>query len=109
MAIVTKEIVTPVFDNTTMKKVYHDGVHKLFEIAPVDGYVLHNNVYDSYFDPELGEEVTEPILGFTRGISTCRYDYDFVVNPYEFYAVPENSVPENQIFGGDNNNDHEVK
>ena len=99
--------------NTTMqKRVEVDdngnetGVIKSYRITPVDGYVLHDNARDwEEEDPETLEMVTK--LGYTTGTASCGGNYDFTANPREFYAVPADSVPADQIFGGVNN-DHEV-
>lgn len=97
------ELVTPtLIENTTMYKYLNsEGIHKTYRITPNDGYVLHDKSRD-WTDLET-EELK---LGYTTGTASCAANYDFTVNPREFYAVPENSVPADQIFGG--GNDHEV-
>ena len=115
MAIYTYEDVTPsLIDNTTMQKMFIDGVHKVYVIGAIDGYVLHDKSYDfGALDPEFGgplfdEEGNEVMLpGYTSGTVTCAANYNFVTNPREFYAVPEDSVPADQIFGGTGGN-HEI-
>lgn len=108
--------VEPTFiPNTTMqKRVEIDdngnetGVIKSFRIAPVDGYVLHDNTYDTIVvDPVTGEETDEVILGYRTSTASCGANYDFTANPREFYAVPADSVPADQIFGGVTP-DHEI-
>ena len=115
--------VTAVYENTTMQQSVINGVNGGYKISPISGYVLHANNYDAeieepIIDEETGlqmtdEETGEPlfeivkVLGYTRGSATCAADYDFVANPREFYAVPADSVPADQIFGV-GNNDHEV-
>lgn len=99
------EDVTPAYENTTMKKLYIDGVHRTYNITPVSGYVLHDKGRDwSVINPETEEETY--YLGYTTGTASCPANYDFTANPREFYAVPADSVPADQIFGG--GNDHEV-
>ena len=107
MATITYENVNPtLIANTTMVKGLVDGVHKNYRITPVDGYVIHDNTRDyTDLDPETMEEVLK--LGFTRGTVSCAANYNFVTNPREFYAAPENDVPSDQIFGIGGNNDHE--
>lgn len=107
MAVVTYEDVIPsLIANTTMRKLLSDGVHRVYYITPVDGYVLHDNAVDwTDIDPETGEEIT--ITSYYTGTCSCGANYDFTANPREFYAVPADSVPADQIFGGVNN-DHEV-
>lgn len=127
MAVITYEDVTPsLVPNTTMKKLYRDGVHAQYRLTPVDGYVLHVKARD-WTEPNP-ENMEEEILyrGYTAGNATCAASYDFtpVASSYvdrdgnivpvtaygavsEFYAIPETNVPADQIFGG-GNNDHEV-
>lgn len=103
----TYEDVNPtLIPNTTMQKRFIDGVHKQYLITPVDGYVLHDSVGNwTEMDPITGEEITKE--AYYTGTCTCAASYDFTANPREFYAVPADSVPADQIFGGVNN-DHEV-
>lgn len=107
MAVITYEEVNPsLIANTTMVKGLVDGVHRNYRISPIDGYVLHDKANDwTTIDPVTNEEVIN--LGYSRGTVSCAANYDFVANPREFYAVPESSVPADQIFGG-TDNDHEV-
>jgi hypothetical protein len=108
MAFTYVDVNPTLIPNTVMQKRLRDGVDYQYRISPAEGYVLHDNVLDSYEDyTEDGEGVGEPILGFTPATSTCAANYDFVANPRQFYAVLRNTVPEDQIFGGVNN-DHEV-
>lgn len=98
MAIITYEEVTPtLIPNTTMVKTLRDGVHKQYNITPVYGYVLHNNVRDwTQIDEEAGEETF--YRGYSTSYSSVPASYDFNENPSEFYAVPADSVPAEQIF-----------
>lgn len=105
------ELVTPtLIANTTMYKyINSNGVHSNYRITPNEGYVLHDQKRDWYeeFDDE-GNPIGTPILGFTRGTASCEANYDFIANPREFYAVLATTVPADQIFGGGDNNNHEV-
>ena len=95
-------------ENTTMTKLYRDDTFIAYKTTPIDGYVLHDNGFDIYTDFDMdGNPIGEPILGYGRGTVSCPANYDFTANPREFYAVPEDSVPADQIFGGGDNN-HEV-
>jgi hypothetical protein len=88
-----------------------------YRIKPVDGYVLHNSARD-YTD--LNTETTEEVFyrGYGTSQSSVPLSYDFenttIIDGYtaygrlEIFARPRNEVPENQIFGGGGNNDHEV-
>lgn len=110
MAVYYEPMAETLLENTTMKKVFVNGVHRLYEITPNDGYVLHdsrNDVYDN-FDDE-GNPVGEPsILGFQRGATTCTVA-DFDTNKYDFYVVLDTDVPENSyIYGDTTEPDHEI-
>ena len=108
MAEYRSEPVTPsLIENTTMVKNFRDGVATTYYITPIHGYVLHDKAADwEDVDPDTGEVITVN-RGYKRGMSSCGANYDFVANPREFYAVPEDSVPADNIFGGVNNN-HEA-
>jgi hypothetical protein len=100
---------TPYFENTTQEAYYNnDNELRSYFIEAVEGYVLHDNRFDErVVDPETGEETGEIILGYASGSISVGYNYDFAANPRQIYAVPRDSVDENYIFGGVNN-DHEV-
>ncbi len=91
MAVITKEDVTPIYANTKMQKVCADGAHKQYYIKAVEGYVLHDNRLDfKELNPDTMEETTK--LDYTNGIVSCRSDYDFTANPFEFYAVLASNI-----------------
>jgi hypothetical protein len=103
---ITRENMTTLLENTTMQKVFINGVHKKYEITPNEGYVLHDNSYDHYVEfDENGNGIGEVILGYRTSTASCTIA-QFNSNYYEFYAVPRSEVPENQIFGTGNN--HEI-
>lgn len=92
----------PVIENATVTPAYNsNGVHTQYYISPNAGYVLHDNISDWV------DEYGELKLGYVRGTVSCGVNYDFTANPREFYAVPEDSVPADQIFGV-GSNDHVV-
>lgn len=106
MPVITREEVIPSpVANATVKKGFVNGVHKTYEIQANSGYVLHDKECDGH---DLDRETMEmiPFAGFTRGICSERYDYDWDANPREFYCVLESDVPADHIFGG--GNDHEI-
>lgn len=107
MAFRYEDVNPTLIENTSMQKIFINDVHKQYSITPNEGYVLHDNAYDVWYDIE-GNELTEPIKGYRRTTATCGANYDFVANPREFYAVPENEVPADQIFGGSGNNEPEI-
>ena len=107
MATWTYEDVIPsLIENTTMQKGIADGVHRIYRITPINGYVLHHKNHDTDMDGD-GNPIDPPILGYTPSFVTVSASYDFTVNPFEIYAVLRSTVPEDQIHGG-GNNDHEV-
>lgn len=94
------EIMNPSpIENTTIKKRFYDGVHKVYLITPNEGYVLHDNMLDEIiYDPE-----TDEIIGhnpkYYSGMRSVAASYDFTVNPRDFYAVLSSSVSEDDIYG----------
>lgn len=125
MATWTYEDVHPtLIPNTTMQKVFMDGVHKAYYITPIAGYVLHGKNRD-WEDTDEEGNVIAVHQGFSRTMASCLANYDFTpltvtytdangnlasVTAYgaqrEFYAVPEDSVPADHIFGV--GSDHEI-
>lgn len=95
MAVITYETVNPsLIENTTMRKLLADGVHRTYNITPIDGYVLHDNAGNwSEFDEITGEEIVKQ--AFYVGTCSCAASYNFATNPREFYAVPADGVPAN--------------
>ena len=77
-----KIIENSLIPNTDMKISLFDGVEKSYYITPKEGFKLHANELD-FKDDTTGEIV----LGFTEGLKTCGIDYDFSINPREFYTV----------------------
>ena len=102
--------VTPYYENTRQQAYYNNTTNELrfYEIAPVDGYVLHDQTLDTpEFDEELMEETGNILPGYTPGSITVPHNYNFEANPRQIYAVLRTTVPENQIFGVDDK-EHEV-
>ena len=83
--------VTPVYENTTMKAYYNNSnVLRAYYIAPIEGYVLHDNSYDQpVIDMETFEPTGEIMLGYIPypTFVSVGYNYDFEANPREIYAV----------------------
>lgn len=95
-------------ENTTMQIMNLDGVPKVYCITPNEGYVLHDNTYDFIELDADGNPIEETrILGYRTSTATCSVNYDFTANSRGFYTVLRSEVPENQIFGG-GDNDHET-
>lgn len=126
----TYETITPtLIPNTTMEKMYLDGVHKLYKITPNEGYLLHDVNEDNPILDENWNSTGEYIIRFGAGSRTVRYDYDFTattagtytytdengnevsinvtkVGVNEYYTVPASIVPIDNQYGG--GSDHEV-
>lgn len=102
--------VTPVYENTTMQAYYNSSnVLTGYFIAPIEGYVLHAKRYDTeVYDEETGEPTGGILLGYIPYPASIGvgYNYNFETNPENIFAVPQNTVPENQIFN--NGGNHEV-
>ena len=109
MAITYEDITPSLVENTTMQKIFRDGVFVQIGITPCEDYVLHDKNLDGYEDyDENGNGIGEVILGFYAGTKTVRHDYDFVINPREFYAVLETEVPDGAEIFNVPSGDHEV-
>lgn len=106
MAYTYEDVIPTLIENTTMQKRLLNGVHRTYMITANEGYVLHDKALDFV---ESWDENGDPITtqGYTTATCTCAAAYDFAANPREFYAVPADSVPADQIFGG-GDSDHEV-
>lgn len=108
MAVITREPMAQSFiANTTMEKIYRDGVHRQYGIYPCENYVLHTTTLDiEEIDLNTGMLTGNIIKGYTPMGVTCSVNYDFEANPDEYYAVLASTVPADQIFGG--GNDHKT-
>lgn len=102
MAYSYEDLNPTLIENTTMQKTLLNGVHRSYRITPISGYVLHDKSLDFAIDFE-GVDIRQ---GYTTATCTCGANYDFAANPREFFAVLADSVPSDQIFGGDT--DHEI-
>lgn len=116
-----EDVIPSLIPNTIMQKKLGDGIHRTYTIKAIDGYVLHDKTRDyEYINPDTDEWI--PKRGYTTAMSTCQAAYAFtpteitiddgtVVTAYgarEYFAIPENDVPADQVFGGGNNNNHEI-
>ncbi len=109
--------VESVIPNTTMQKIVNNSnVELQYVIKPISGYVIHSKTRDwTDTDPVTGAEIF--YRGYGRSSMSVAINYDFnsttEIDGYtaygnkEIFARPESEVPDNQIFGGGNNN-HEV-
>ena len=102
MAFTYEDVIPSNIENTTMKKAYDNGNFVSYRITPIEGYVLHDKARDyTDMNPDTMEETFK--LGYTTATASCGANYDFTANPREFYAVPADSVPADQIFGSGGN------
>lgn len=100
MAITREDLNPTLIENTSMKKVFRDGVHVQYDITPNEGYVLHDKNYDMpVFDEATGMETGEIVLGYRVSTASVAARYDFEANLRELYAVLASDVPADQIFG----------
>ena len=121
--IFTYEDVTPtLIPNTTMQKMFIDGVHKTYVITPIEGYALHDSASDMEgFNPETGEPTGQIVFYYAIGGASCGANYDFTpvqvmdengvthtaYGSRGFFARLIREVPADQIYGV-GGNDHEV-
>ena len=119
MAVITRgDYVTSPVPNTTAQEILKDGVLDGYEIKAASGYCLHDSTGDwEAMDPETGDMVMKQ--AFYTGGTSVRLSYAFTpvqvtdpngnpVTAYgvrEFYTLPLSDAPENQVFGG-GDNDH---
>ena len=103
----------PTIPNTTIT-LHKSGL--VYVIEANEGYVLHHSSRDwTETDPLTMEETF--YRGYGRSSCSAPLNYNFdetteiegytAYGRFEIFARPESEVPENQIFGG-GNNDHET-
>lgn len=87
------------YENTTMLEIRNkDNILMGYDIAPVEGYVLHNSALDQYeYDLETDEQKELISHGYSYGSCSVNPDYDFDENPEEIYAIKEDAVGEDGI------------
>lgn len=104
MAVYTLEVATEYnFPNITVYKKLKDGIHYAWQVNPDSGYVMYNTAAN---DTELDPDTEQPVpVTYYYTIMSCPLSYDF--DNFTWVAVPRESVDENYIFGG-GDNDHEI-
>ena len=119
MAWTYEDVIPSLIPNTTMQKKFLDGVHKVYVIAPCEGYVLHDAENDARIDEGTEDEIF--ITRYVSGMTTCGASYDFTPAVFTdehgvehtaygsraFFARLASEVDASQIFGNVDN-DHEV-
>lgn len=105
MAVITFEVATDInLPNITVERKYADGVQTAYRLTANSGYVMYDTTENATeFDPDTGEEI--PVIYYYRQVT---YPVRYSPNTWTYVAVLESSVDENYIFGGGDNNDHEV-
>lgn len=119
MVITYKKMATPLVPNTIMRKMLIDGVVHAYTMRPAAGYVLHDCAADAEEYNEFTQEPTGRIIfRYATEQCSCGANYDFTpatvtdengVNhtaygARQFFARAQGEVPENQIYGGGDNN-----
>ena len=105
MAVWTEEIATEYsFPNLTLYKRLRDGEQTGWKLTANEGYVFYDRTESrTEQDPITGEEV--PVTYYFR-LAYLPLNANFDNFPY--VAIPESEADENFIFGGGDNNNHEV-
>ena len=87
------------YDNTEMKEIRNNsGDLTGYDIAPIDGYVLHNSVLDTYdYDHETQEQGELISHGYSPSSCSVEPNYDFKENPYAIYAVKRDAIGDDGI------------
>lgn len=104
MATYTYEVATDItLPNMTVYRKYKDGVHSAWRVNTNEGYVMYDTAANNTeIDPETMEEI--PVTYYYT-ILHCPLSWDY--RTFTYVAVPRDSVDENYIFGG-GDNDHEI-
>lgn len=117
MTVTREDLIPTLIPNTTMQKIFIDGVHKQYSIKPYEGYVLHDNRADEEVtDPDTHELTGDVVLRYSTGEKTVRHDYDFnlivpdiiqdangntvsvnKIGMYKQFTIPKELVPKEQL------------
>lgn len=86
--------------NITVENQFYNGVHIAYRLTANPGYVMYDQTeQNTTLDPDTMEEI--PIIYYYRQVTyPIRYAPEVWQN--RWIAVPENTVPADQIFGGGN-------
>lgn len=106
--IVYEDLPQTLIINTSMQKMFIDGVHKGYSIRPLGGFKLHDNAIDVDIIDKATAEVTGKQFGYSPSSVdvTCGAGYDFTTRTVtdengntfvaygnrDFFAVPESEV-----------------
>lgn len=104
MAVYTYEVSTEHnFPNITVYRRLKDGVLNGWRVNTNEGYVMYDP-NDPHIDYDEDENEITVFWYYTVKVLTLNYNFA----NFPWVAVPRNSVDDNYIFGGGNNNDHEI-
>ena len=104
MGIWTREINTNLnFPNIDIYNVLEDGVLNGYEARPQQGYVMYDTNDNNFELDPTTDELVPVTYYYTLAGFPLAYNFD----NFSWVAVPRDSVDENYIFGG-GDNDHEV-
>ncbi len=105
MAVWTEELDTSFsFPNIDVYKRFRDGEHVQYKVVPQEGYVIYNTTEEHW---EQDSPESEPYLVthyYTAAYLTPNYNFD----NFPYVAVLRSEVDENYIYGGGDDNDHEI-
>jgi hypothetical protein len=83
---------------------YLNGEFAGWEIRANEGYVFYDTTENfTELNPDTMEEIPV-IYYYTLALKNKNYNW----NNFHYVAVPRDSVDENYIFGGGNDNSHEI-
>ena len=104
MAVYTYELATDYnFPNINLYRRYKDGVFNGWKAETAEGYVMYDTTANNTeLDPET---MIERPVTYYYTITTLPLRYN--IDNFPYVAVPRDSVDENYIFGGEDNN-HEI-
>ena len=93
-----------IYPNITIYEKYFNGEFSGWEFRANDGYVFYDTTANNVeLDPETNEEIPV-IFYYTLASKPKTYNW----NNFHYVAVLRSTVDENYIFGGGDNNNHEI-
>lgn len=105
MAVYTEELNTNYnFPNISIYNRYKDGVLCAYRAYPNEGYVMYDTTEEEWQQDSPDSEPYLVTYYYTMVGLPLRTNFD----NFSFVAVLRSEVDENYIFGGGDNNDHEI-
>lgn len=114
-----EDVIPTLIPNTTIRKLFKDGVHISYFINPIDGYVLRDKENDcEEYDPNTHIPTGRILFSYVYGSCTCGANYDFspvqvtdengvhytAYGGREFFASLVDEVNPERVFGGRDDN-----